>query len=286
MSRLFEALQQSESERSDSPLPQAPSLATELLQAAENRINGFGDFRSVTPAVALDSRLICLTGGSSLGAEKFRLLGLRLRYLQQSGKLKKVLITSTLAEEGKSVVAANLAVTLARKKQQKILLLEGDLRRPVLAPQFGLGKLAGLTEFLRGSLALAKAIYHLDGPDLWLLPAGTPSDNPLELMQSGTLAGLLDHLTSFFDWIVIDSPPLLPLADTSLWSRLVDGILLIAREGKTEKKQLRKGLEMLDRAPFLGVVLNSCSSADHKDYYQRYASIRSDSKSSTGTREN
>jgi capsular exopolysaccharide synthesis family protein len=278
MSRLFEALQQSETERSDSPAPQVPSVATELFQATENRINGFGEFSSVSTAVQPDNRLVCLTSGSSLAAENFRLLGLRLRYLQQSRHLKKILVTSTLAEEGKSLVAANLAITLARKEQQKILLLEGDLRRPVLAERFGLSKLPGLTEVLQSNVPLTQAIYELKGAKCWFFPAGNPPENPLELMQSVSLSGLLDHLTSFFDWIVIDSPPLVPLADTSLWSRLVDGVLLVAREGKTERRQLRKGLEMLDRSTFLGVVLNSCSGIDPRHYYQRYVSINPDHK--------
>ena len=89
-------------------------------------------------------------------------------------------------------------------------------------------------------------------------------------MQSGRLSELLNQLTPQFDWIVIDSPPVLPLADTSVWTRLVDGVFLVAREGKTEKKQLQRGLEALDQSKLLGVILNSCTNTDHTNYYQRY----------------
>lgn len=280
MSRIFEALQRSETEQSGIEFPQPLALATELLRATEAdtsdpalgdlALSGLGHFQTLPVSVPANSRLVSLTSKDSLGAEKFRFLGVRLRQLQQSRSLKKVLITSTIPEEGKSMVSANLAVTLARKKQQKVLLLEGDLRRPVLAQQFGLGKLPGLGEWLQDDPGPVANLYHLEGPGLWLLPAGRPPQNPLELMQSGRLAELMEQLTRCFDWIVIDSPPVLPLADTSVWTRFADGVLLVAREGKTERRQLQRGLEALETSKLLGVVLNSCTNTDHSDYYQRY----------------
>jgi capsular exopolysaccharide synthesis family protein len=190
--------------------------------------------------------------------------------MQQRRSIKKILITSTLAEEGKSFTSANLAVTLARKTDQRVLLIEGDLRRPVLSKKFGVGELPGLTEALAVQRSATENIYHLEDQKLWLLPTGSPLQNPLELMQSGQLAVLLEQLSVVFDWIVIDSPPLIPLADTILWSRLVDGVLLVARQGKTAKRPLKRALELIDRSTLLGVVLNSCSDSDHQNYYGRY----------------
>jgi capsular exopolysaccharide synthesis family protein len=250
--------------------PQPAALPTELLTAAEKGTDDLSEFPSLRVALSPDSRLVALTNKESLGAEKFRFLGVRLRQLQQSRPLKKVLITSTIAEEGKSVVSANLAVTLARKKQQRILLMDGDLRRPVLAQQFGLGKLAGVCEWLKSDTRPIANVYYLDGAGFWFMPAGRPPENPLELMQSGRLSELLDQLSSWFDWIVIDSPPLLPLADTTVWARFTDGVLLVAREGKTEKKALQRGMQVLEQSNLLGVVFNSCSNTDHSNYYQRY----------------
>ena len=91
-------------------------------------------------------------------------------------------------------------------------------------------------------------------------------------MQSGKLSLLMEQLETWFDWIVIDSPPVLPLADTSLWTRLADGILLVTRKGTTEKKQLQRGLEAVDKSKLLGALVNSSASAAHSDYYQRYSS--------------
>jgi capsular exopolysaccharide synthesis family protein len=299
MSRIFEALQRSESERSGAPL--APSaLATELLQVVEREAsarapkdfpaieiapqdfaerelpendlaqNDLSQFQTLPVSLPQDSKLVCLTAPESFGAEKFRFLGVRLRQLQHSRPLKKLLITSTIPEEGKSTVSANLATILARRQQPKILLLEGDLRRPSLSKQFGLDRIAGLSEWLKGDPRPMKHIYRLEGPNLWFLPAGRPPENPLELMQSGRLSELLNQLSAWFDWIIIDSPPILPLADTSVWARLADGILLVTREGTTKRRMLQRGLQALEHSNLLGAVVNSSANTDHSNYYQRY----------------
>ena len=289
MSRIFEALQRSESERSG-VTSAPPALATELLQVVERESRGPLPSESVsehfvdieTPTVDLnrfptlpvtlppDSKLVCLTAPESFGAEKFRFLGVRLRQLQHSRPFKRVLITSTIPEEGKSTVSANLAAILARKQQPKILLLEGDLRRPSLGRQFGLGRIPGLSEWLKGERRPIEHIYRLEGPNLWFLPAGHPPENPLELMQSGRLTELMQQLDAWFDWIIIDSPPILPLADTSVWARLAEGILLVTREGTTKKRMLQRGVQALEQSKLIGAVVNSSANTDHSNYYQRY----------------
>ena len=103
------------------------------------------------------------------------------------------------------------------------------------------------------------------------MPAGNPPENALELLQSGRLSQLMTQFANFFDWIIVDSPPLLPLADTTVWARVTDGTLLVTREGKTQKAQLQRGLEALKKSDLLGVVLNGCSHPDHQSYYHQYA---------------
>lgn len=283
MSRLFEALQRSESEQAGVPSVPLSSSAAELLQAAErgaedSATNYLGQFPEVYAAPPQNGKLVCLTAPESLGAEKFRFLGVRLRQLQQSRPLKKVLVTSTLPEEGKSMVSANLAATFARKESQKILLLEGDLRRPTLPQQLGLGRIPGLSEWLQGEFCPITNIYRLEGCGFWFLPAGTPPANPLELMQTGRLSGLMNQLEAWFDWIVIDSPPVLPLADASVWARLADGVLLVTREGTTEKQQLQRGLQAIEPSKLLGAVVNCATDSVHEDYYQRYRKAATPSK--------
>jgi capsular exopolysaccharide synthesis family protein len=250
---------------------EAESAVVEEPSSHRTGIDQFSQFQSLKVLVPPQSRLVCVTDKESLAAEKFRFLSVRLRQLKQSRPLKKVLVTSTIPEEGKSMVAANLACTLARRTQQKTLLLDGDLRRPTLAQLFGLGKIPGLCEWLQGERGPMTSIYHLEGPGLWLLPAGNAPRNPLELMQSGRLSALLGQLEAWFDWIVIDSPPVLPLADTSVWARMADGILLVVRQGTTEKKQLLRGLEAIEPAKLLGALLNGSANTAHSDYYYQYS---------------
>src|SRR5256885_10367488 len=168
MSRLFEALQKSEPDLSfDFPL--AMQLTDELLKPAETEspqkeLEGFDPSRrpkqdfAVAPeldqsipsapvTIKPDARLVCLTEKDSLAAEKFRFLAVRLRQLQQTRAAKKLLVTSTIPEEGKSMISANLALSLARKKRQRVLLIEGDLRRPTLYRSFGITRLPGVSEW-------------------------------------------------------------------------------------------------------------------------------------------
>ncbi len=276
MSRIFDALQRSESARIGVDVHEPAGIATDLLQVSEkgsDPSSRIEEFTQVSIVPGEGSRLISLTEPESLAAEKFRFLGVRLRQAQQARGLKKLLITSTLAEEGKSMVSSNLAFTLARKKRQKVLLVDGDLRRPVLAARMGHRQLPGLVEWLYGESSPSPAIYRLAETGVCLLPAGNPPENPLELIQLPKLVGLLEKLSSWFDWIVIDSPPVLPLADTSVWARFCDGVLLVAREGTSERRELKRGIEALDKQKLLGMVVNSCTDADHTNYYQRYSPV-------------
>ena len=112
---------------------------------------------------------------------------------------------------------------------------------------FGVETGSGLCELLEGSQNLASSIYQIKEAGIWVLPAGNIKGNALEILQSNKLPVLMEQLASLFDWVVIDSPPILPLADTSVWARLADGILLVARPGVTKKRLLEKGLEAIDK---------------------------------------
>jgi capsular exopolysaccharide synthesis family protein len=255
------------------PVAKKPEGAAELSPTDE-RSELFGQFQSLPVSLGPQSRLLCLTDSGSPAAEAFRLLGVRLRHLRRNRPLKKVLITSTIPQEGKSMVAANLACTLALRTQQKTLLLEGDLRRPSLSQKFGLGRNPGLSECLQGERTLTTSIYHLESLNLWILPAGGAPSNAQELLQSGRLSALMDQLAEWFDWVIIDSPPVLPLADTSVWMRLADGILLITRQGTTEKRQLQRGLEALEPKKLIGALVNGSTNATDSNYYYSPATVR------------
>jgi capsular exopolysaccharide synthesis family protein len=234
-------------------------------------VTTFADARVISPRLKLDPRLVCMTDQGGLAAEKFRVLGLKLRHLRERRKLKRIVVTGTAPEEGKSLIAANLALNQSRSKVLKTILIDGDLRRPTVASRLGCDRsLPGLSECLRGEQELADVVYKLKGSGLWFLPAGSAPENPLELMQGGRLPQLLDRLGEFFDWIIIDTPPVVPVADTTFWMKLADGVLIVIREGVSEKKVVERALDSFDRATLLGVVVNSCSRSDHNSYYSRY----------------
>jgi len=312
MSNIFDALQRAKTERTADSVD-ALALETELLRIAEQDPpqNGYSsntaselasaaepassdfpydEFERLPVSIMADSKLVCINDKESLAAEKFRFLAVKLRQLQQTRQLKKVLISSTIPGEGKSMVAANLACTLARRRQRRTLLIDGDLRRPTLARQFGLGAVPGIGEVLQGSSDLSHSIFGLENLGFWILPAGITLDNPLELLQSAKLGAIMQQLAAWFDWIVIDSPPILPLADTTIWARLADGVLIVTRKGVTEKKQLKKGLEVFESSKLLGALLNSSINVAHSDYYHYYrpnaAGRKNHSPSSPGTSKN
>lgn len=290
MSYIFEALQRAEAERSGgSPSKNADSVA-DLLHGVEQEIERkqslselpppkvelpgaetFASAKVLSPALPSDSRLVCLTDQGGLAAEKFRVLGLKLRHLRERRKLKRIVVTGTAPEEGKSLIAANLALNQSRSKVLKTLLIDGDLRRPTVSTRFGFDRsLPGLSECLRGEQQLSEVVYKLNGSGLWFLPAGRAPENPLDLMQTGRVPELLDRLGEFFDWIIIDTPPVVPMADTTYWMKLADGVLLVIREGVSEKKIVERALDSFDRSALLGVVVNSSSRTEHKYYYSRY----------------
>ncbi|MGA8540603.1 MAG: CpsD/CapB family tyrosine-protein kinase [Terriglobales bacterium] len=292
MSYLFEALQRVEAERSGENPPKNAGSVADLLQEIEQRLEqkesdsglppvaiqesaepvpAFASAKTLLPSPPADSRLVCLRDQGGLAAEKFRVLGLKLRHLRERRKLKRIVITSSVPEEGKSLIAANLALNQSRSKILNTLLIDGDLRRSALGSRFGFNRnLPGLSEVLRGEKQLSEVVYKIEGSGLWFIPAGVIPENPIDLMQSGRLQQLLEQLETFFHWIIIDTPPILPLADTPLLMKLADGVLLVVREGVCDKKQLERAVETIDRSAMLGVVVNSCHSVDQDNYYTRY----------------
>ncbi len=250
-----------------------PSLSaiTDALQDEERR-EIFSQFQTLEVSHPKHSHLVCLSDGDRPATEAFNLVGVRLRNLRLEREIKSLLITSTIPKEGKSVVAANLACTLGSGERKKVLLVDGDVRRPTQPEIFGLAHVPGLSNYLIGKRSLTACIYHLPQAGIWILPAGDNQSEIRDLIQSPQLPDLMRTVNSWFDWVVIDSPPVLPLADTSIWARVADGILLVTRQGTTGKRKLQKGLEALDPSKLIGTVLNSWKGAnDNYDYYYGHA---------------
>ena len=285
MSQIFDALHQSVIDSSNASVGEFEA-ATELLQVVERKLgtqppiveekSAFrhtppGPWTTVTPELPVQSRLVCFTQSESLAAEKVRFLATRLRHMQQKNSMKRLVITSSVSGEGKSILATNLACALAAGKQ-RVLLLEGDLRRPSLAQQLGLIDLPGLSQLLQGGGAKSNNVYRLEKFGFCILMAGNIHSNPLEFMELPKLGSVVNTIAADFDWIVIDSPPILPLADTSIWMRLADAIMLVVRPGVTAKRQLQRALETVEQSKLIGAVLNASTEATGSNYYYQYAS--------------
>jgi protein-tyrosine kinase len=217
------------------------------------------------------SRLAAMFDDRSVGAEKFRVLASRLQYLRRQHPLKRVLITSTVKGEGKSVVSANLAVTLGRR--HKTLLIDGDLRQSGLADLLGTNDLPGLADWWRQSTGPMPFVRRVGTFKLSCLPAGLSASQPLEVFQSQRMSEMLDQISESFDWVIIDAPPLI-LADPNLWATLADGTLLVVKQGKTPKRLLRKSLETIENLKLIGIVMNGSQDAGQRYYGQYYKGLQ------------
>ena len=250
----------------------APRALPAIVDPQEEPYSVLDHFKRMPVTLSADSRLVVHMEKESAAAEAFRLMAVRLHHIRKDRRLQKVLITSTVPEEGKSMVSANLACTLAAGNRQKVLLLEADVRRPSLTQLFQFSPHPGLCDWLMGTNSLENCIYQLDNLGFWILPSGKPASNPLELIQSPRLSLAVEELRAWFDWIIIDTPPVLPLADTSVLAKLADGILMVTRRGVTQKKLMLRGIEALDKEKLLGAVINSSRKSHHDYYYYGYGS--------------
>jgi receptor protein-tyrosine kinase len=193
-------------------------------------------------------------------AEAFRGLRANLQYLAVQRPLRTILITSASAEQGKTTVTANLAVTIARSGAS-VVVLDGDLRRPRLETTFGFEPLGpGLTTVLVGAASLDQVLLEVELPDdgtrdsgrIAFIPSGPLPPNPSELLTSAQMTALLDRLTASFDYVLLDSPPVLLVADALELAREVDGVVLVVRRGSASTDEARELRATVDR---LGIHL-------------------------------
>ena len=210
------------------------------------------------------SRIVFHTDPSGAGANRFRFLRMRLRELWNAKSLKTLLITSPLPEEGKSTIALNLATALAEGGKRSVLLIEADLHRSPLTEQLKLKTGSGLSECLEAGLNPLSAIRRLEPLGWYLLSAGQPRGNPTDLLQGDALSVVIQKLSHHFDWILIDSPPVIPLTDALSLARHSSGSLLVARAGRTPRQAIEKAIALLGRPQVVGIVLNGVEELDER----------------------
>src|SRR5438105_3591968 len=197
-----------------------------------------------------------------VGAEGFRTLRSRLCQIAGTRTLRRLLLTSTVAGEGKTFVAANLAQAIIREPERRVLLLDADLRVPQLHAVLGAPSSPGLTDYLLGDADECAIIQQGLQPNLLLIAAGRPVSNHSDLLLSKKMKHLLNYLTPIFDWVIMDSPPTLPVHDASVLADLADGVLLVVQAGSTAVDDARKAAEEFRNKNLLGVVLNQVEKSD------------------------
>lgn len=224
--------------------------------------------RVLHPQPTPEQRLVSIAEPNSPGAEMFRVLSTRLAHMRRKRSLQKLLITSSEGDEGKSVVAVNLALSLARRPNERILLIEADLRRPSASTLLTNSSLRGISDWSEGKLPLEDSLYRVNDLPLWFLSAGHAIEEPMHLLESDRFAKMLEAVSESFDWVILDATPMLPMADSTSLSRLCDGVLVVVREGYTRRRVLNKALASIEKNKLVGMVLNQASML--KIGYDRY----------------
>jgi capsular exopolysaccharide synthesis family protein len=204
------------------------------------------------------------------GTEEFRTLRSRLYKIREKQPLRTLLITSSLPAEGKTFVTANLAQVISRQHERKALLIDGDLRRSQLHVPLGAPHEPGLTEYLRGDLDVHEVVQQSPQANLFFIPGGKTVTNPAELLGNGRLQQLFEAMGGIFDWIIVDSPPVLPVADASMLARMVDGVLFVVSAGSTPFDLAQKACQEFRDKHLLGVVLNRQDAPGRRDSYYGY----------------
>lgn len=300
MSRIHEALKKAAQEKSSLvaavSLPDVADVApgleslsgfrTQVTEPAAQSIGvsqgppllSFEDLlkRCAHPSWNLDSRMnvFLKTDNGRIGGERFRTLRSRLYQIARTRPLKRVLVTSSVPAEGKTTVAANLAHSIMRQPDRRVLLIDGDLRASRMHQLFGAPSAPGLSEYLRGAADECAVIQNASEGNLCLIPSGSEVSNPSELLLSERMKKLLDVVTPHFDWIILDSPPALAVHDANSLADLCDGVLFVVRAGSTDCELAERAISDFLKKKLLGVVLNGVEKdAAYGGYYTGYGEV-------------
>ena len=287
MSRIHEALKKAEQERALSQ-PTNRIEVPPVLDAAEMPVGAVaGAIGRSVPGMASglealmtrsretrwnpDPKKMLFFGTEehASGMEEFRTLRSRLYQAREKQPLTRLLVTSALPKEGKSFTTANLGQVIVRQHGRRALLIDADLRNPQLHNQFGAEIGPGLGDYLRDEIDEYSIIQRGSMENLFLIPAGRVSVNPAELLSNGRIKTLLHRLQPLFDWIIIDSPPAVPVSDAAILANDCDGVLLVVRSNSTPMDAARRARNEFAGRNVVGVVLNGIT-ADLSPYMQYY----------------
>ena len=288
MSRIQDILQKAERDGTlrrtqSSAAPAGTSAATlppppvvtprRLVETPPIARHDWADAEPSAPAMParLAPQLVAATAPHSLAAEQYRSLRTRLARAGEGRAIRTLIVTSPAKGDGKSLTAANLALTMAQQFQQRVLLVDADLRQPSIHRLFGLSPTPGLSDVLTGNALINDALVTLQDQQLSVLRAGTLPTQPAELLGSAAMRQLLDRLGTQFDRIVLDMPPAAPLADVQIALSAADALVMVVRAGVTPKPAIERALAGLEKAKVLGLVLNEYGGGDGYNGYEYVA---------------
>ena len=290
MSRVHDALRRAEKTGTATPAPPqrnaSPGIEVPVQAApAEPAVNLTGAnpmgtnlagllemVEEVPFRTATESLLIDAARPHEAPMEEFRTLRTRLNHMQSLQPIHTVVVTSPSPAEGKSLTASNLALAESHLTGNTTLLADFDFRRPIVHTLFGIDRSPGITDYLTGKAPLHQVIKKIAGTNLYVMPAGGPVINPLELLNLREVKQLLDRLPSLFKWVIMDSPPLLFAADANLLGTLSDGILLVVRIGHTTIDSVTRATQSLCNNNVLGIVVNGARRGELYSKYTYYHS--------------
>jgi protein-tyrosine kinase len=221
---------------------------------------------------ATDSLLIDVSRPHEAPMEEFRTLRTRLNHMQTLQPIHSIVVTSASPAEGKSLSAANLALAEAHLAGNMTLLADFDFRRPIVHTLFGADRSPGITDYLLGHVPLHQAMRKIKGTNLCIMPAGQAVINPLELLNLPSVKEMLDRLPTLFNWVILDSPPLLFAADAALLGTLAHGALLVVRIGHTTIDSVTRAMQSLCNNNVLGIVVNGARRGELYSKYTYYHS--------------
>lgn len=221
---------------------------------------------------APEAHLIDASRPHEAPSEEFRTLRTRLNHLQGLQPIHSIVVTSPSPAEGKSMGAVNLALAESHLAGNHTLLCDFDFRRPIIHSMFQVERSPGITDYLLGKVPLEQAMKKIAGTNLWILPAGEAVINPLELLNLPEVRNMMAQLKKIFNWVILDTPPLLFAADANLLSTMCDGTVIVVRLGVTTVDSITRAMQSLCENNVLGLVVNGARRGELYSKYTYYHS--------------
>jgi protein-tyrosine kinase len=265
-----------------SEITSKPIKPVESLERS-NRATSYVNTDTLYNENRIDENMVTLTKPQSFEAEQFKILRTNLLFPSSGKSPRTIMVTSTMPDEGKSLISANLAISIAQSIQEHVLLIDCDIRRPRIHTQFGFVDVPGLSEHLSSGIPISSLLLKTKVDKLSILPGGRPPFNPSELVSSQKMSKLLQEVKYRYSdrFIIIDSPPPKLTAETSALSRQVDGILLVIEYGRTSREMVSDLVNIIGKEKIIGVVFNKLDMRyagyyglgkykTYSKYYQKY----------------